>query len=93
MPPLPGHIDCAKAGFLPILRGPDLESARRLGGVLEVAELTSAARPRFTAAGNGRTVTVSFSPTARTALEDPWEEKVRKTMERVLETEVKVRDS
>jgi exopolyphosphatase / guanosine-5'-triphosphate,3'-diphosphate pyrophosphatase len=82
-----------RKGFLPILRGPDLESARRLGGVLEVAELTSAARPRFTAAGNGRTVTVSFSPTARTALEDPWEEKVRKTMERVLETEVKVRDS
>jgi exopolyphosphatase / guanosine-5'-triphosphate,3'-diphosphate pyrophosphatase len=82
-----------KKGFLPILRGADLETARRLGGVLEVAELTSAARPRFSAGSGGRTVTLVFSPTARTALDDLWEEKVRKTMERVLETEVKVRDS
>ncbi len=82
-----------RKGFLPILRGADLESARRLGAVLEVAELTSAARPRFSAAANGRTVTVAFSPTARSALDDQWEEKVRKTMERVLETEVRVRDS
>ena len=82
-----------KKGFLPILRGPDLETARRLGAVLEVAEITSAARPRFSASGNGRSVTVAFSPTARSALDDLWEERVRKTMERVLETEVKVRDS
>ncbi len=82
-----------KKGFLPILRAPDLENARRLGAVLEVAELTTAARPRFSSTGSGRVVTVAFSPTARTALEGPWEERVRKAMERVLETEVRVRDS
>jgi exopolyphosphatase / guanosine-5'-triphosphate,3'-diphosphate pyrophosphatase len=82
-----------KKGFLPILRAPDLATARRLGGVLEVAVLTYAARPRFSAGGGGHTVTLTFSPTARTALDDQWEEKVRKTMERVLETEVRVRDS
>jgi exopolyphosphatase / guanosine-5'-triphosphate,3'-diphosphate pyrophosphatase len=82
-----------KKGYLPILRGPDLETARRLGGVLEVAELTSAARPRFSSGGSGKSVTLTFSGATRTTLDDLWEERVRKTMERVLGTEVKVRDS
>jgi exopolyphosphatase / guanosine-5'-triphosphate,3'-diphosphate pyrophosphatase len=82
-----------RKGYLPILRGPDLETARRLGALLEVAELTAAARPRFSLGGGGRSVTLTFSPSARTTLDDLWEEKVRKTMERILETEVRVRDS
>ncbi|HTW76545.1 MAG TPA: Ppx/GppA phosphatase family protein [Thermoplasmata archaeon] len=82
-----------KKGFLPILRGPDLETARRLGAVLEVAELTSPGRPRFTANGGATTVTLTFSPPSRSALDDQWEEKVRKTMARILDTEVRVRDA
>jgi exopolyphosphatase / guanosine-5'-triphosphate,3'-diphosphate pyrophosphatase len=82
-----------KKGFLPILSGRDLETARRLGAVLEVAEVLAAARPRFSASGTGGHVTVTFSVPTRTTLEDAWEEKARKPMERVLETEVRFRDA
>ncbi len=82
-----------RKGYLPIVRAEDLETARRLGGLLEVAELTAAAHPRFTANGPASTVTLTLSPSSRSALDEAWEEKVRKTLPRVLETEVKVRDS
>jgi exopolyphosphatase / guanosine-5'-triphosphate,3'-diphosphate pyrophosphatase len=82
-----------KKGYLPILRGDDLETARRLGAVLEVAEILAAARPRFSAGGTSGNVTVTFSVPTRTTLEDAWEEKARKPMERVLETEVRFRDA
>lgn len=81
-----------KKGFLPILRGSDLETARRLGAILEVAELTSPARPRFTPGGGGKSFTVSFSAPADTLLPAHWEEKVRKAMERTFEMEVRFRD-
>ncbi|HXW67102.1 MAG TPA: Ppx/GppA phosphatase family protein [Thermoplasmata archaeon] len=83
----------AKKGYLPILRPGDLDTARRLGGVLEVAVLTVGARPRFSSSGSGRSVTLTFSPSARTTLDEAWEEKVRKTMERVLDSEVRFRDA
>lgn len=82
-----------KRGFLPILQSEDLDTARRLGAVLGVATLTVAGRPRFASSGGGRSVTVTFSAADRTMLEDQWEDKVRKGMERVLETEVRFRDS
>jgi exopolyphosphatase / guanosine-5'-triphosphate,3'-diphosphate pyrophosphatase len=82
-----------KKGYLPIIRGPDLDTARRLGAILQVAEVTSPGRPRFSAGGGGRTVTLTFSAAGRTRLEDRWEEAVRKPMERVLETEVRFRDA
>src|SRR5208282_3619129 len=43
-----------KKGYLPIIRGADLETATRLGAILEVAEILSSARPRFSLPGGGR---------------------------------------
>ena len=82
-----------KKGFLPIIRGSDLETARQLGAILEVAELTAAARPRFSLGGAGKTLTLAFSAPVDTNLPAHWEEKVRKPMERVFEVEVRIRDS
>ena len=82
-----------KKEFLPIIRGSDLDTARRLGTILEVAELTSAAHPRFSVGGAGKTVTLAFSVPADRTLPAHWEEKVRKPMERVFEVEVRIRDA
>jgi exopolyphosphatase/guanosine-5'-triphosphate,3'-diphosphate pyrophosphatase len=81
-----------KKGFLPILRGPDLETAHRLGAILELAEVTSAARPRFSLGGAGKTLTLAFSVPAGTTLPAHWEEKVRKPMQRAFDLEVRFRD-
>ncbi len=82
-----------KRGFQPILRSSDLDTARQLGALLEVAELTHPARPRFVVSGGGRTLGVSFSSTADTALTPRWLEKLRKPAEKVLGLEVRVRDA
>jgi exopolyphosphatase/guanosine-5'-triphosphate,3'-diphosphate pyrophosphatase len=82
-----------KKGFQPILRGDDLETARRLGAVLEVAELTEPFRPRFSSSGDGKVVSVAFSASASTALPQRMGEKVAKTLARALDVEVKVRDA
>ncbi len=82
-----------KKGFLPIIRAPDLETARRLGSVLEIAELTSAARPRFSLGGGGKTLTVAFSAPAATTLPAHWEDRVRRSMERTFERQVRFRDA
>jgi exopolyphosphatase / guanosine-5'-triphosphate,3'-diphosphate pyrophosphatase len=81
-----------KKGFLPIIRASDLDTARRLGAILEVAELASAARPRFALGGAGKTLTLAFSAPADTSLPAHWEEKVRKAMMREFEIEVRFRD-
>ena len=80
-----------KKAFLPIIRPSDVETARRLGAILEVAELLSAARPRFSLGGAGKTVTVAFSSPTDTSLPPHWEEKARKSMERAFEVEVRFR--
>ena len=80
-----------KKGYLPIIRSSDLETARRLGAILEVAELLSSARPRFSLGGAGRNLTVAFSAPADTSLPAHWEEKVRKPMVREFEVEVRFR--
>jgi exopolyphosphatase / guanosine-5'-triphosphate,3'-diphosphate pyrophosphatase len=82
-----------KKAFLPIIRGADFETARRLGAVLEIAELTSAARPRFSLGGGGKALSVVFSAPAATTLPAHWEERVRRTMERSIEREVRFRDA
>ncbi len=80
-----------KKGFLPIIRAPDVETARRLGAILEVAELVASGRPRFSLGGGGKHLTVAFSSPADTSLPSHWEEKVRKPMEREFEVEVRIR--
>ena len=82
-----------KKAFLPIIRGADFETARRLGAVLEIAELTSPARPRFSVGGSGKWLSVVFSVPTATTLPAHWEERVRRTMERTIEREVRVRDA
>ncbi len=82
-----------KKGFLPIIRGADLDTAIRLGAILEVAELLSSVRPRFSLASGGRSLAVSFSSAADTTLPSRWAEKVRKPMERVFDLEVRVPDA
>ncbi|MCI4365935.1 MAG: hypothetical protein L3K10_07770, partial [Thermoplasmata archaeon] len=82
-----------KKGFQPILRGDDVETARRLGAIVEVAELTEPFRPRFTSSGDGRNVSVVFSAATSSALPARLGEKVTKTLERALDVEVRVRDS
>ncbi len=80
-----------KKAYLPIIRPADVETARRLGAILEVAELVSAARPRFSLGGGGKTLTVAFSSPTDTSLPPHWEEKARKSMEREFEVEVRFR--
>jgi exopolyphosphatase/guanosine-5'-triphosphate,3'-diphosphate pyrophosphatase len=87
--PLPSEW---KKGFQPILRGDDLDTARRLGAIVEVAEMTEPFHPRFSSAGDGRSMTVAFSSSASTALPGRLGEKVAKTIERAFDLEVKVRD-
>ena len=53
-----------KKEFLPIIRPPDLDVAARLGAILEVAELLSPARPRFSLTGGGRLLALTFSSPA-----------------------------
>ena len=81
-----------KKAYLPIIRGADLETATRLGAILEVAEILSSARPRFSFSGGGRTLAVAFSSAADSTLPNRWAEKVRKPMERVFDLEVRVPD-
>ena len=81
-----------KKGFLPIIRAADLDTATRLGAILEVAEVLSSAKPRFSLSGGGRVLAVSFSSAADSTLSSRWAEKVRKPMQRVFELEVKVPD-
>jgi exopolyphosphatase/guanosine-5'-triphosphate,3'-diphosphate pyrophosphatase len=82
-----------KKGFLPILSGEDIETALRLGAIVEVAELTEPFRPRFSSSGEVRAVSLAFSPPTSTAVPARLVEKVTKTLQRALGIEVKVRDS
>jgi exopolyphosphatase/guanosine-5'-triphosphate,3'-diphosphate pyrophosphatase len=82
-----------KKEFLPIIRPPDLETAARLGAILEVAEIVSPARARFSLAGGGRTLSLSFSSPVDTTLPPRWAEKARKPMERAFGLEVRLRDA
>ncbi len=79
-----------KKEYLPIIRPADLELAMRLGAILEVAEIVTPARPRFSLVGQGRTLAVSFSAPADTTLPPRWAEKVRKPMERIFGLEVRL---
>jgi exopolyphosphatase / guanosine-5'-triphosphate,3'-diphosphate pyrophosphatase len=81
-----------KRGYLPIVGGRELDLAVRLGALLEVAELTAAARPRFSLGAGGRTLAVAFSAGDDTALAPRWLEKVRRPMQRVFDLEVRARD-
>jgi len=81
-----------KKSFQPIVGPAELAAARQLGAILEVAEITAPARPRFSLAGGGRTLTVAFSASSDNALPPRWQEKVRKPMARVFEIEVRFRD-
>jgi len=80
-----------KKGFLPIIRGSDVDTARRLGAILEVAELVASAHPRYSLGGAGKTLTLVFSAPADTSLPAHWEEKVRRPMAREFEVEVRFR--
>jgi exopolyphosphatase/guanosine-5'-triphosphate,3'-diphosphate pyrophosphatase len=88
--PLPSEW---KKKFQPILSGDDLETARRLGALLEVAELTEPFRPRFSRSGDGRSLTVVFSPSTSSGPAGRLGEKVGRLIERAFEVEVKVRDA
>ncbi len=81
-----------KRGYLPIIRAADLDTAARLGAILEVAELLSPARPRVALSGGGRSLALSFSSPPDSTLSPRWAEKVRKPMERVCGLEVRLRD-
>ncbi|HLM90457.1 MAG TPA: Ppx/GppA phosphatase family protein [Thermoplasmata archaeon] len=82
-----------KKGFQPILTPDDLDTARELGAVVEVAELTSPFRPRFSASGDGRSLGLAFSPPSGTTVRTRLGEKVAKTLQRAFDVEVRVRDS
>ena len=79
-----------KKAFLPIIRPADLDLAMRLGAILEVAEIVTPARPRFSLSREGRTLSVSFSAPVDTNLPPRWAEKVRKPMERIFGLEVRL---
>ncbi len=79
-----------KKGYLPLIRPADLDLAMRLGAILEVAEILTPARPRFSLSGQGRALGVSFSAPSLTNLPPRWGEKVRKPMERIFGLEVRL---
>ena len=81
-----------KRDYLPVVGGREIELAVRLGAVLEAAELTAPARPRFALVGAGRTLSVGFSAGDDSALIPRWLEKVRRPMQRVFGLEVRARD-
>ncbi len=82
-----------KKAFLPIVRGPELETAVALGALLETAEIVAAAHPKFALGGGGKTVAVTFSEDAELFLSSRWLEKARKPMRRAFDLELKVRDA
>jgi exopolyphosphatase / guanosine-5'-triphosphate,3'-diphosphate pyrophosphatase len=79
-----------KKGYLPVIGPADLELASRLGAILEVAELTAPARPRFALSSGGHALSVTFSAPVDTTFPPRWAEKVRKPMERVFGLEVRL---
>jgi exopolyphosphatase / guanosine-5'-triphosphate,3'-diphosphate pyrophosphatase len=81
-----------KRGYLPVIGSREIELAVRMGALLEVAELTAAARPRFSLTAGGRTLAVAFSAGDDTPLVPRWLEKVRRPMQRVFGLEVRARD-
>jgi exopolyphosphatase / guanosine-5'-triphosphate,3'-diphosphate pyrophosphatase len=81
-----------KKDFQPIIGPGELETARHLGAILEAAEIAAPARPRFSLANGGRTLTVAFSASSDTSLPPRWQDKIRKPMERAFDLEVRFRD-
>ncbi len=81
-----------KKRYQAILDADDLDLARRLGAVLETAELVAGLRPRFAPTADGRTVGVAFSPPAGSPGIGRAGEKAAKTIERAFGRQVKVRE-
>ncbi len=81
-----------KKQFLPVAGPPEVETAARLGGLLEVAKTVAGARPTFSLGSGGKPLAVGFSSGGPTALPPRWQERVRKTMDRVFGIDVRVRD-
>ena len=81
-----------KRQYLPVAGGREIELAVRLGAILEAAEWTAAAAPRFALPARGRALGVSFSPGAARALAPRWLEKTRRPMQRAFGLEVRLRD-
>ncbi len=81
-----------RKGFAPILRPGDSGTVRQLGAILQLAGLLAPADPRFSLAGGGKTLAVSFSRPADTTLPPRTMEKARKPVERELDIEVRYRD-
>jgi len=81
-----------KRGYLPIVGSREIELAAQLGAILEVAELTAPARPRFSLGAGGKSLALAFSGGDDTALVPRWLEKVRRPMQRGFGLEVRARD-
>lgn len=81
-----------KRGYLPVVGGREIDLAVRLGAILEVAELTAPAHPRYALGGGGKHLTVGFSAGGDSALNPRWAEKMRRPMERVFGLEVRARE-
>lgn len=81
-----------KREYLPVVGSREIDLAVRMGALLEVAELTAAARPRFSLTAAGRTLAVGFSGGDDSSLVPRWLEKVRRPMQRVFGLEVRARD-
>lgn len=81
-----------KKQYLPVVGPTEVETATRLGGILEVAKTLAGARPTLSLGSGGKPLAVAFSSGGSSALTPRWLEKVRKAMERVFGLEVRVRD-
>ncbi len=81
-----------KKGFLPVVGGDDLPTAVRLGALLETAKTLGGPGTALSLTAGGSTLSVGFSGEIESPLPSRWQEKVRKTMQRVFGLEVKVHD-
>ena len=75
--------------FLPILREADLDTARSLGAILQVAELLHVAAPRFARVGGGKVLSIALGDARAAGLNPKALEKARKPLERELRLELR----
>ncbi len=78
---------------LPLIRGPDIETARQFGAILYTAETLLHGDPRFTLSDDGGTLTLLLARAPETGLSPRAVEKIRKPLRRELGLEVRARDS
>jgi exopolyphosphatase/guanosine-5'-triphosphate,3'-diphosphate pyrophosphatase len=79
--------------YLAILSSRDLDIARELGAILQVAEALHAGEPKFSPINGGKALSIELGDAEAAGLSPKALDKARKPLEREFQLEVKTRDS